>query len=396
MTTDQRPRRILSGVQSSGKLHLGNYFGAVKQHIALQNEGQCFYFIADYHALTTIQNPKALAENTRDVALDYLALGLDPEKAVFYRQSDVPEVTELAWILSTVTNMGLLERAVSYKEKVDKGIDASVGLFTYPVLMAADILIVRSHVVPVGKDQVQHLEMTADMAGKFNRTYGEVFPEPKYRLDKESKVPGIDGQKMSKSYGNTIDIFAEGKALKKVVMGIVTDSTTVADPKDPDKCNVFALYSLFATAEEKAELAARYRAGGMGYGDAKKLLLEKIDGYFGPAREKRKALVKTADVVEEVLRREHHLRKVASWPDRSAGRFVRVPQVVRGRIEHPRTHVWRCDDHVETDGPEAPKQRGAIGRRPSAVVDASYPVGVEVDEAAHLALLWGVMLGGRA
>src|SRR5947209_14332907 len=175
-TTFPGPRRTLSGVQPSGKLHLGNYFGAVKQHIALQDEGLCFYFIADYHALTTIQAAKTLHENTRDVALDYLALGLDPERAVFYRQSDVPEVTELAWILSTVTNMGLLERAVSYKEKVEKGIDASVGLFTYPALMAADILIYRSNLVPVGKDQIQHIEMTQDMAGKFNRTYGDIFP----------------------------------------------------------------------------------------------------------------------------------------------------------------------------------------------------------------------------
>src|SRR5438105_7019239 len=189
--------RILSGIQPSGKLHLGNYFGAVKQHIALQTEGLCFFFIADYHALTTIQDPAVLADNTRDVALDYLALGLDPDKAIFFRQSDVPEVTELAWILATVTNMGLLERAVSYKEKIDRGIEASVGLFTYPVLMAADILIYRSHVVPVGKDQVQHLEMTADIAGKFNRAYREVFPIPTYRLYKESKIPGIDGQKMS-------------------------------------------------------------------------------------------------------------------------------------------------------------------------------------------------------
>src|SRR5262245_29614798 len=237
------PRRILSGVQPSGKLHVGNYFGAVKQHIALQNEAQCFYFIADYHSLTSIHDAKTLREHTRDVALDYLALGLDPKKAIFFRQSDVPEVTELAWILSTVTNMGLLERAVSYKEKVEKGIEASVGLFTYPVLMAADILIYRSHVVPVGKDQVQHLEMTQDMAGKFNRTFGEVFPIPNYRLDKESKVPGTDGQKMSKSYGNLIEIFAEGKALRKTVMGIVTDSRTVAEPKDPAGSNVFALYS---------------------------------------------------------------------------------------------------------------------------------------------------------
>src|SRR5258708_34868580 len=202
-----------------------------------------------------------LSDNTRDVALDYLALGLDPDKAVFFRQSDVPEVTELAWVFSTVTNMGLLERAVSYKEKIDRGIDASVGLFFYPVLMAADILIYRSHLVPVGKDQVQHIEMTQDIAGKFNRTYGDVFPLPNYRLDKESKVLGTDGQKMSKSYGNTIEIFAEGNALKKVVMSIVTDSTPVEAPKDPDKCNLFALYSLFATDDEKAALAARYRAG---------------------------------------------------------------------------------------------------------------------------------------
>src|SRR5215471_13780377 len=245
-------RRILSGVQPTGKLHLGNYFGAVKQHVALQDEAESFYFIADYHALTTIQDPTVLRENTRDVALDYLALGLDPAKATFFRQSDVPEVTELAWILATVTNMGLLERAVSYKEKVDKGIEASVGLFTYPILMAADILIYRSHLVPVGKDQVQHIEMTQDMAGKFNRAYGEVFHIPNYRLDKESKVLGTDGQKMSKSYGNTIEIFAEGKALRKTVMSIVTDSSTVADPKDPNRCNVFALYSLFATDAEKA------------------------------------------------------------------------------------------------------------------------------------------------
>src|SRR5439155_3424234 len=208
-------KRVLSGIQPSGKLHLGNYFGAIKQHIALQDEALCFYFIADYHALTTIRDPQVLRQNVQDVALDYLALGLDADKAIFFRQSDVPEVTELAWILATVTNMGLLERAVSYKEKIDKGIDASVGLFTYPVLMAADILIVRSNMVPVGKDQVQHLEMTQDMAGKFNRAFRDVFPIPNWRLDKESKVLGTDGQKMSKSYGNTIDLFAEGKPLEK-------------------------------------------------------------------------------------------------------------------------------------------------------------------------------------
>src|SRR5713226_5543357 len=295
--------RILSGVQPSGKLHLGNYFGAVKQHIALQNEGLCFYFIADYHAMTTIQDPQILRDHTHDVALDYLALGLDPDKCIFFRQSDVPEVTELTWILSTVTNMGLLERAVSYKEKIDKGIEASVGLFTYPVLMAADILIYRSNLVPVGKDQVQHIEMTQDIAGKFNRQYGEVFPIPTFRLDKESKVLGTDGQKMSKSYGNTIDIFAEGKPLQKTVMSIVTDSKQVADPKDPEHCNVFALYSLFATDAEQQAMAERYRAGGMGYAVAKEALLEKIDASFTPARQRRKELGQDPSYVEDILRK---------------------------------------------------------------------------------------------
>src|SRR5438874_6911328 len=279
---EQVRKRIMSDVQPSGKLHLGNYFGAIKQHIALQDEAECFYFIADYHALTTVQDAQVLSENVHDVAVTYLALGLDPDKAVFFRQSDVPEVTELTWILSTVTNMGLLERAVSYKEKTEKGIEASVGLFAYPMLMASDILIYRSHLVPVGKDQVQHIEMTQDIAGRFNRAYGNVFPIPNYRLDKESKVPGTDGQKMSKSYGNTIEIFAEGKPLKKTVMSIVTDSKPVADPKDPEHCNVFALYSLFATEAERTAMAERYRAGRMGYAVAKERLWEKINAHFQP------------------------------------------------------------------------------------------------------------------
>lgn len=302
MTPTSAKLRFLSGVQPSGKLHLGNYFGAVKQHIELQSQGECFYFVANYHAMTTIQDAARMRENIRDVALDYLALGLDPQRAVFYRQSDVPEVTELTWILATVTNMGLLERAVSYKEKIDKGIEASVGLFTYPVLMAADILIVRSNIVPVGKDQVQHLEMTQDMAGKFNRAFGEVFPIPNWRLDKESKVPGTDGQKMSKSYGNTIDIFAEGKPLEKTVMGIKTDSTPMGQPLNPDTCTVFALYSMFANDDEKAGLAADYRAGKIGYGGAKKLLKGKIDGYFEPFRAKRKELAQRPDTVEDILK----------------------------------------------------------------------------------------------
>src|SRR5262245_4938940 len=256
-------KRILSGVQSSGKLHLGNYFGAIKQHIALQVEGECFFFIADYHALTSLldleddpgKRAARLRSNVHDVALSYLALGLDPKKVNFFRQSDVPEVAELAWILATVTGMGLLERAHSYKDKVARGIAPSVGLFTYPVLMAADILIYRSNLVPVGQDQVQHLEMTRDMAGYVKRCYHqEVFPLPQERLDEAAVVPGTDGKKMSKSYGNTIDIFAEGNALKKPVMSIVTDSASVADPKDPAKCNLYALYSLFASSDEKAEM----------------------------------------------------------------------------------------------------------------------------------------------
>ena len=325
------PQRILSGVQPSGKLHLGNYFGAIKQHLELQDRGDAFYFIADYHALTTLKQAEEaeagaaaknkalkarpardiLRDNVRDVALDYLALGLDPAKATFYRQSDVPEVAELTWFLSSVTGMGLLERAHSYKDKVDNGITPSVGLFTYPVLMAADILAVRSHLVPVGKDQVQHLEMTRDMAGYFNNAYGEVFPEPREVLGEAAQVPGTDGRKMSKSYGNTIEIFAEGKALKNAVMGIKTDSTPVDQPKPPETCNAFAMYKLFASAEEQATLAELYRTPmkdaearsgrPFGYGEAKAMLLAKIDAYFAPARERRKQLAAQPDVVEAVL-----------------------------------------------------------------------------------------------
>jgi len=290
-------------VQPSGKLHLGNYFGAIRQHIAFQDEGECFFFIADYHALTTIQDRRQLAENVRAVALDYLALGLDPEKASFFRQSDIPEVTELAWILSTVTGVGLLERAHSYKDKLARGITPSAGLFNYPVLMAADILIYRSNLVPVGQDQVQHIEMTRDMAGSFNGVYGKVFPLPEWRLDHAPTVPGTDGKKMSKSYGNTIEIFAEGKTLKDSVMRIVTDSTPVEAPKDPEKDSLFTLYSLFADDDEKKALAARYRTGGLGYGEVKKMLIQKIDAHFAPARARRKELEKHPSVLEAALRR---------------------------------------------------------------------------------------------
>lgn len=295
-------KRVLSGVQPSGRLHLGNYFGAMSQHIAGQDEFDTFIFIANYHALNTIQDAGQLRQLTLDVALDYLALGLDPNKACLYRQSDVPEVTELTWILSTVTGKGLLERAVSYKDKVAKGQSASMGLFCYPVLQAADILIVDGDLVPVGKDQVQHIEMTADMAGYFNGVYGaDLLKQPAAKLNEAALVPGIDGDKMSKSYGNSIDIFDTPKSAKKRIMSIKTDSTPVEDPKNPDTCNVFALLKLFTAPEETAEWATRYRAGGMGYGDAKKRVAELFEERFGPAREKREQLVKDPACVEDVL-----------------------------------------------------------------------------------------------
>ena len=297
--------RILSGVQPSGKLHLGNYFGAIKQHIALQEipNAERFYFIADFHSLTTVQDAPKLREFVRDAAVDYLALGLDPQKSVFFKQSDVPEVQELAWLLATVTSMGLLERAHSYKDKIAKGLKPSVGLFYYPVLMAADILIYKSKLVPVGQDQIQHIEMTQDMAGHFNSTFKcEVFVRPEGKLSTTPKVVGVDGEKMSKSYGNTIDLQSSEKELKKVIMSIKTDSTPVEQPKNPDNDNIFTLYALFATDEEQAALATRYRAGGMGYGDAKKLLLEKVIAYFAAYREKRTELLAKPDYVNDVLR----------------------------------------------------------------------------------------------
>ena len=269
ITQPTAPRkRILSGVQPSGKLHLGNYFGAVRQHVALTTENaDCFYFIADYHALTTVHDPVALRQHVLDVALDYFALGPDPEKAVFFRQSDVPQVCELAWILSTLAPMGLLERAVSYKEKIDRGLESSVGLFTYPVLMAADILICRSNLVPVGRDQVQHLEICRDLAVKFNLRYGEVFPLPEYRLTKESKVPGTDGQKMSKSYGNTIPLFEDEKKLQKAVNKIVTNLKAPGEPKGTDESPLFEIYKAFATPADTAAFTQAL-ADGLAWGEA--------------------------------------------------------------------------------------------------------------------------------
>ncbi len=299
----KRRERYLSGIQSSGDLHLGNYFGAIRQHLDLQVAGESYYFLANYHALTTIHDKEQLARYTFDAAATYLALGLDPEVAILFRQSDVPEVCELTWLLLTATPMGELERAVSYKDKVQRNIAASAGLFTYPVLMAADILGYDATTVPVGKDQVQHLEMAREIARSFNHQYGEkVFVEPEARLGTAPVVPGLDGQKMSKSYGNSIPIFVSGKPLKKLVGKIVTDSKSLGDPLDPETCNVFALYSLFADDEEKAEMAERYRAGAVGYGDAKKALMEKIEETFADARARYEHLRSHPDEVEEILR----------------------------------------------------------------------------------------------
>lgn len=296
--------RILSGIQPSGKLHLGNYLGMMKPALELQQQGEAFIFIANYHALTSVSDAEKLRRLTSDVALDFLACGLDPDRSAFYRQSDVPEVTELTWILSNVTPMGLLERCHSYKDKIARGISANHGLFAYPVLMAADILIVQSDVVPVGRDQKQHVEVARDIGIKFNNQFSEVFkiPEPSIR-EEVAVVPGLDGRKMSKSYGNTIEIFESPKQVKQSIMRIVTDSKTVEDKKNPEECNVFALYKLLATPEQQEDLAERYRRGGLGYGQAKKELLELFEARFAPLREKREELARNPDAVEEVLRR---------------------------------------------------------------------------------------------
>ena len=294
--------RILSGLQPSGVLHIGNYFGMIQRAIALQAEGEAFYFIANYHALTSVQDPEVLRENSRRVAVDFLACGFDPDRGALFLQSDVPQVTELTWILSTVSPMGLLERAHSYKDKLARGMPATVGLFSYPVLMAADILIYDSDIVPVGKDQKQHIEITRDLAVKMNETYGQVFklPEPRIHAATET-VPGLDGLKMSKSYGNTIDIFADEKEMRKRVMSIVTDSKPVEAPKDHATSTIFQLYSLFASKNEIAEMRERFQRGGTGYGDFKKQLFEKLWEYFSPMRKRREEILADKLYVDSVL-----------------------------------------------------------------------------------------------
>jgi tryptophanyl-tRNA synthetase len=295
--------RILSGIQPSGALHLGNYFGMMKPAVELQAKGEAFYFIANYHSMTSLFDPDERRQNTLDVALDFLACGLEPGKSVFFRQSDVPEVTELTWMLGTVTPMGLLERCTSYKDKIAKGISPNHGLFAYPVLMAADILIYDSNVVPVGRDQKQHVEVTRDIAIKFNEQYGQTFviPEPQIR-EEVALVPGTDGQKMSKSYGNTIEIFGEEKAIRKKIMGIVMDSRTPQEPKpDAEKNLAIQLLKHVAPANVAKDLEERLRAGGLGYGDLKKALFEHYWNYFSGARAKRAELAANLDYVNKVL-----------------------------------------------------------------------------------------------
>jgi tryptophanyl-tRNA synthetase len=296
--------RVLSGIQPTGRFHWGNYFGAIQQYIDLQHGNEAYYFIANLHALTTVRDAKQLQQNTLDAALDLLALGLDPSKATLFVQSDVPEVSELCWLLMTGTPMGMLENCHAYKDKKDKGLKADAGLFTYPVLMAADILAYDADLVPVGQDQVQHIEVTRDLAGSFNHTYGEVFVLPKARLmQSTAKVPGLDGEKMSKSYNNTIEVFEPVAPQRKKIMRIATDSRPMEEPKpDYENDHLYQLYSLFATDAQKEEMAAMYRAGNFGYGTVKKALADAAESYFAAARERREKLAADPAAVQEILR----------------------------------------------------------------------------------------------
>ena len=294
--------RVLSGIQPTARFHWGNYFGAIRQYIDLQSEDAAFYFIANLHALTTVRDPEALRQNTRDAAIDLLALGLDPDHAVLFVQSDVPEVVELTWLLMTGAPMGLLERCHAYKDKKAKGIAADAGLFTYPVLMAADILAYDADCVPVGEDQGQHLEVCRDLAGSFNHTFGETFVVPKAKFVKAAgKVPGTDGEKMSKSYDNTLEIFEDPKALRKKIMRITTDSRPMEDPKEPEGDHLFQLFSLVADDAAREEMASLYRKGGFGYGEVKKALADAADSYFAEARARREELEAKPERITEIL-----------------------------------------------------------------------------------------------
>lgn len=319
-------KRILTGIQPSGIPHIGNYFGAMKQCIDLQNEneGECFLFIADYHSMTTNPKPEDLRNRIERLAVDFLACGIDPKKTVFFRQSDVPEVCELTWIFNCITGLGFLERAHSYKDKVAKGFQPNNGLFSYPVLMASDILIYQSNLVPVGKDQKQHLEMTRDIAIKFNQTYGDTFTIPDEKISSSvAVIPGLDGQKMSKSYNNTIEIFGEEKAMRKKFMSIKTDSKGMEEPKDPDTCSIFQLYKLFASPAQVEEMRANYLAGGYGYGHAKQALFEAYLEFFASMRKRREELLANMDYVHSLLR---------SSGERARSEAVRTMDTVRRRV----------------------------------------------------------------
>jgi tryptophanyl-tRNA synthetase len=294
--------RVLSGIQPTGRFHWGNYFGAIRQYIDLQREDAAYYFIADLHALTTVENPELLRQWTLDAAIDLVALGLDPSHAVLYRQSDVPEVSELCWLLMTIAPMGLLERCHAYKDKVAKGLPAGAGLFTYPVLMAADILAYDSDAVPVGEDQIQHIEVCRDLAGSFNSRYGDVFRLPKSKiLDDSAKVPGTDGEKMSKSYNNVLELFEPLPQLKKKIMRITTDSRPMEEPKEPETDHLFQLYKLVATPDQREAMATLYRRGGFGYGEVKKALYEAAERYFADARGRREELAAHPQRIREIL-----------------------------------------------------------------------------------------------
>jgi tryptophanyl-tRNA synthetase len=317
--------RVLSGIQPTGRFHWGNYFGAIRQYIDLQHGNEAYYFIANLHALTTVREPALLRQYTHEAAIDLLALGLDPAKAVLFVQSDVPEVSELCWLLMTVAPMGLLERCVAYKDKKAKGLAADAGLFAYPVLMAADILGYDSDIVPVGADQIQHIEVCRDLAGSFNHLFGETFVLPKAKvLDDSAKVPGTDGEKMSKSYNNTIELFEPAKAMRKKIMSIKTDSRPMEQPKDPAGDHLFDLYSLFATPAQRDEMAALYRRGGFGYGEVKKALADLADAFLAEPRARRAEWEAHPDKVREIL------ADGASRARKKAGEVLRRAQANAG------------------------------------------------------------------
>jgi tryptophanyl-tRNA synthetase len=317
-------KRILTGIQPSGAFHLGNYFGAMRPIIEMQDRGQVFALIVDLHALTSVRDPDALRANTHRAAVDFLACGLDPERSLVFRQSDVPEHTQLMWILSNVTPVGLLERSHAYKDKVARGMGAMHGLFAYPVLMAADILLYDADVVPVGRDQKQHLEIARDIAVKMNEAYGDILklPEPEI-TEAVATIPGLDGQKMSKSYGNAIDLFMDEKALRKRIMSIVTDSTPLEAPKDPDRSTIVELYRLFASPEEVVRMRQDFGAGGIGYGEFKQRLFEEIRDHFEPMRARRDELLEDPGKINAVLEAgAERAREIA------CGTYARVKRAV--------------------------------------------------------------------